>query len=330
MLKKIFVLLLLPLTSFAKADDNIRVAIAHSVTLAEVKKRPAIITPDNYVSFRDHNYLGRLEFYEDGKGTMTVVNVLPLEDYLVGLVASEISREWPIEAIKAQAVAARAYALYQKNARSKEWSQAYYDLESTVLDQVYEGEGGANSRVKQAVQETRGEIITSHGKLVKTFFHSSCGSQTEAASNVWGEEDKFHTVLDPYCVRSPYNSWTFKIAKAELAKKIRLAGFPAETIDDIQVETKRGNPRAATVIIDTGNQTVYLQGQDLRKIIGYENLKSTWFDVKTGRGEIVFTGRGYGHGVGMCQWGSKGMADSGKTYREILKFYYPGTKIETF
>lgn len=314
---------------FKKSEtDTIRIAIAKDVTMSELQKSPASVNRDGTVAFRKKTFHGRMEFYENGDGTLTAVNVLPLEEYLVGLIAAEMSVDWPIEALKAQAVASRTYAVYQREARSSKWSDSIYDLESSVLDQVYDGSVKEDARVRAAVEATKGELIKKRGRIVKAFFHSACGGQTETALNVWGEEKMFNTVRDPYCKRSPNSSWSYKISKPELASRLAKGGYPAETIESVNVERRRNDPRAATVAVDTGNQTIFLQGSDLRRIIGYENVKSTWFDVKLDGDRVSFTGHGFGHGVGLCQWGAKGMSEAGKNYREILKFYYPGTRVE--
>ncbi len=336
MLRKIAVIIIAAIFFCAPASarfkqhetDTIRIAIAKDVTMAEIQKSPARVNDDGTVAFRNKTFHGRLEFYENGDGTFTAVNVLPLEEYLVGLIAAEMSVDWPIEALKAQAVASRTYAVYQREARSSKWSDSIYDLESSVLDQVYDGSVKNDSKVREAVEGTKGEMLKKHGQVVKAFFHSACGGQTETAQNVWGEEKMFDIVRDPYCKRSPNSSWSYKISKPELASRLAKGGYPAETIESVSIERRRGDPRAATVTIDTGNQTIFLQGSDLRRIIGYENVKSTWFDVVIEGDSIVFTGHGFGHGVGLCQWGARGMAEAGKNYRDILRFYYPGTRIE--
>lgn len=308
--------------------DTIRIAIAKDVTMAELQKSPAKVNRDGTVAFRKKTFHGRLEFYDNGDGTLTAVNVLPLEEYLVGLIAAEMSVDWPVEALKAQAVASRTYAVYQRDVRSSKWSNSIYDLESSVLDQVYDGSVKEDARVRGAVEATKGELIKKRGRAVKAFFHSACGGQTETALNVWGEEKMFGTVRDPYCKRSPNSSWSYRIPKLELALRLAKGGYPAEKIESMNIERRRNDPRAATVSIDTGGQTIFLQGSDLRRIIGYENVKSTWFDVKIDGDRVSFAGHGFGHGVGLCQWGAKAQAEAGKSYREILKFYYPGTRLE--
>jgi len=231
-----------------------------------------------------------------------------------------------LEAVKAQAVSSRTYALYQLGVRQAGGSSAIYDVESTVMDQVYLGARGGD-RARRAVEETKGEVLKYHGELFKSFFSSSCGGMTESAINVWGEKGRFPLIKDRYCERSPNNTWTYSVPRQELSARLNSAGFAVGRIESVQVERRDKNPRAATLVIGTGGQTLFLQGSDFRKAMGFDKIKSTWFDARLEGERVTFSGHGYGHGVGMCQWGAKGMADEGKTYREILKFYYPGARI---
>lgn len=350
---------------FAAEDNNIRVLIAKQVGKASIAGQFTLDNPPNfnisgnlkafnvssavngfningqfvnipYVSVTSYgspiyynrkSYTGSLIFHNE-KGLMNVVNVLPLEEYLVGIVASEMPKDWPAESLKAQAVVARTYAMYQRRGRSSGWSGSIYDVESTVSDQVYRGNVINDRSVRSAVENTKGEFLTLDGKLLKTFFSSTCGGRTESAKNVWNEEYKLPTFEDPYCSRAPHMKWNYSISKAELIQKLKNAGFSAQSIDDIKIERRPGNPRAAIIQIDIGDETIVFQGSEFRKLIGYNLIKSTWFDAKISFGDVRFSGRGYGHGVGMCQWGAKGMAEAGKSYQQILSYYYPGVRIE--
>jgi stage II sporulation protein D len=279
------------------------------------------------IEFKGREYDGAFNIYKGDGGLITVVNVLPIEEYLLGLVASEMPTDWPIEAVKAQAVIARSYAMYQRNMKAQGVSSGRHDVEAGVQDQVYQGKRGVNKRVEDAVSSTKGEILKKNGRLVKAFFHSTCGGATEKASNVWGEKNDFLAVKDEFCSRSPYSSWTYRITKRELAEKLAANGFPGSFVGSISIENRKENPRAATVIVESGGQTFYIQANEFRRIVGYAKLKSAWFSVSSEGEDIIFSGKGFGHGVGLCQWGAKGMAEARKDYREILKYYYPGTEI---
>jgi stage II sporulation protein D len=326
----VFLALILPFVVSAKhlkpkEPGKIRVLVATSVSKPEALQLAA--DKNGTINFRDKKYTGELQFFDDGAGALSAVNVLSMEEYLIGLVASEMPKDWPIEALKAQAVIARTYALYQKKIRSSKQSSSFYDVESGVQDQVYLGIANHDNRVKGAVEATKGEILTYKGNAFKSFFSSTCGGMTESAVNVWGEKGLFALTKDPYCARSPHSSWKYSLSKRELAAKLTAGGFQASAIRGINVEHRKNNPRVATLEIDGGGRTIFIQGSDFRRIVSFKDIKSTWFDVKISGDRIEFNGKGYGHGAGLCQWGAYGMADAGKSYREILKFYYPGTKI---
>ncbi|MBI2342012.1 MAG: SpoIID/LytB domain-containing protein [Deltaproteobacteria bacterium] len=326
----VFLAVILPFAASAKhlkteEPEKIRVLVATSVSKPEALQLTA--DKNGTINFRGKKYTGELQFFDDGRKTLTAVNVLPLEEYLIGLVASEMPKDWPLEALKAQAVIARTYALYQKKIRSSKQSSSFYDVESGVQDQVYLGIANHDSRVKGAVESTKGEIVSYKGQVFKSFFSSTCGGMTESAVNVWGEKGLFALIKDPYCARSPYSAWKYSLSRRELAARLSTGGFQAETIKGMTVEHRKNNPRVATLEIDAGGKKFFIQGSDFRKIVGFKDIKSTWFDVKINGGQIEFEGRGYGHGVGLCQWGAYGMADAGKSYHEILKYYYPGVKI---
>ncbi len=282
---------------------------------------------EGHFKLNGRDYFGEARIYKDKAGNLSSVVELPLERYLVGLVATEMPPVWPLEALKAQTVAARTYALFQKKRVATVYANSIYDVEATVQDQVYSGTSRENKHVLRAVVETEGEVLQLNGNIFKTFFHSSCGGMTETAQNVWGEENFAPRVADKWCARSPHAAWRYSISKSDLAAKLRQAGYPAETVDSLTPERSPDNPRAVSVTIDTGAQTVYLHSNDFRRIVGYGNLKSTNFTAKVGVDRVNFEGHGFGHGVGLCQWGAKGMAEHGVFYRDILEFYYPGAAI---
>lgn len=288
---------------------------------------PTLIIKGGPFKMGGRTYIGELNIFHLTPSSSVVVNVLPIEDYLVGLVAKEMSTSWPREAIRAQAAAARTYALYMQQERQGDGVDYPYDLEGTVSDQVYEGSDSDVAHVREYIAATKGEVIKFNGKLIKAFYHSTCGGETETPLNVWGESSVLKRVVDPYCALSPYSNWELRLTREELAALFTKAGYPTKTITSIETEKGDNGTRVATVIVNNGSSTFFLNGETFRKIVGYQRLRSCWFDMRVEPNEIVFNGRGYGHGVGMCQWGAKGMAEAGKSYREILAFYYPGTRI---
>lgn len=276
---------------------------------------------DEKLSLNGKNFEGTLNIAKSEGNKLLVINKLPLEKYLVGLVHGEINASWPREAIKAQVVAGRTYALFRQ--KKKRGQGNLYDLEATTLDQVYAGsQGEADLPVQTAIAETRGEVLWFLG-YYPAYFHSACGGETETVNRVWGKNEMSTSVVDPFCEQSPYRSWEFSLSTRSFLNQLKSHGLEGTHLKSIATEKQDGSPRNVLVTIETNKMTLFLSATDLRRILGYDKLKSTRFEVTASPRWVTFEGTGYGHGVGLCQWGAKAMAESGKTYREILEFYYP-------
>jgi stage II sporulation protein D len=260
-----------------------------------------------------------------GENGLLVVNELPIEEYLVGLINSEISSAWPIEAVKAQAIIARTYAVNRKNARKG----AIYHLESTVLDQVYSGSIIEDSRSHRAVSETSGEVLVYNGAVIQAFYHSNCGGKTEASENVWGMSLPYMKGVDcQYCLASGSSTWEQKLTLKEIEEKLKNSGFRVSALSDIIGGSRNNRGRLKQIVAISSRGETVIPGDQFRKAIGYGIIKSTNFTVKVANGEASFSGIGNGHGVGLCQWGSKQRALDGFGYTEILSYYYPGTDLK--
>lgn len=283
-----------------------------------------------YFRANERQYRGLVSIYRDGD-RLLAVNSIELEDYLVGLINHEVSSAWAIEAVKAQAVVARTYALYQSsNSRDPR-----YDLESTVDDQVYSGSQAEDYRSSLAVRETSGEVLVDgNGNVVQAFYSSNCGGITELPQNVWGTSTPIAaSVKDPWCARAPNSSWSWAIDARELGARLKEAGYAGGAVRSVSVLKESPAKRALRLRIESAGGRIEIGGNELRRALGYSNLKSAQFDVQrvnAGNADLgwstqfLFTGRGAGHGVGLCQWGAKGMADGGYDYRQVLGHYYPG------
>lgn len=266
-------------------------------------------------------YEGTLVF-ENDKGSVVAVEWIGLDDYIAGIINLEISSKWPREAIRAQAVAARTYALYQK----KQNAGRAFDVESTVTHQVYGGAGSADDVAREAVDSTAGEVLTFAGEPILALFHSCCGGVTEQAGEVFSEDLPFLVrKMDPNCTDSPNFFWQVELSAVKLGQAL---GLPA--VRELEVESRSPSTRVTLIAVETSAGRRVFKGGDFRKMVGYGVLKSTLFKVKKSGGNFIFLGSGSGHGVGLCQWGAKGMAAGGKTYREILDFYYPGTVLTDY
>ena len=276
-----------------------------------------------FIIVNGKSYRGIVEITPYDKGLL-VVNELPLEEYLVGLINCEISSQWPMEAIKAQAVIARSYAVYQKESRKN----APYHLESTVIDQVYEGCDIEDSRAARGVKETAGEVLTYNGAVIQAFYHSNCGGHTEASENVWGYSLPYlQGVNDKYCQTTNPYYWDQRISLRKIESQLKVAGYGVSGLRDIRPGVRDESGRLKDVQLTTLRGRVTVPGAAFRKALGYSVIKSTNFEVRVVGDDAVFKGTGYGHGVGLCQWGAKQRAADGFNYREILAYYYPGTKL---
>lgn len=294
------------------------------VVVNGINYRGLLFSAPSVVYVNSKPYRGVAEISLVDKGLL-VVNELPLEDYLVGLINCEISSAWPIEAIKAQAVIARTYALNRKESRKN----ALYHLESSVIDQVYDGCLIEDSRARRGVMETAGEVLIYNGAIIQAFYHSSCGGKTESSENVWGASLPYLKGVDcQYCLTAKNSAWEQKLALKDIEDKLKNAGFSVSGVKNVRAGIRNNRGRLKSILIDSARGETEVAGDQFRKAIGYGVIKSTNFTVKVSNGEASFSGLGNGHGVGLCQWGSKQRALDGFNYAEILSYYYPGTELK--
>jgi stage II sporulation protein D len=275
---------------------------------------------------------GRVEVVARG-GALLVVNEIPMERYLAGVVPLEMdAKTWPMEALKAQAVASRTYALFRRDARRRGGGvAALYDLETSVVDQVYGGAGAEDPRAAAAVAATAGQWLTAgDGAPILAAFHSTAGGHTEASENVWGAPRPYLVAMRcPYDRESPVYEWRAAVPIAEAERRLVAAGYPAAGLERLDVRDRTGSGRARTVVATARAGSVAVPATEVRRLLGFSRVKSTAFEVVRDGDEFRFEGRGSGHGVGMCQWGARGMALAGHDYERILDYYYPGTELVT-
>ncbi|HET6362550.1 MAG TPA: SpoIID/LytB domain-containing protein, partial [Gemmatimonadota bacterium] len=295
-------------------------------------------------------YPGAIEVSLRPDGTLTGVNVVPLETYLEGVVPKELGRPgadaW--QAQLAQAVAARTYALKRLGSRS----DLGFDLYGSVLDQAYQGlPEPADSMAVRAVRSTRGEVLLYNGYLVDAFYHSTCGGHTARV------EETFDFAPAPYliavsdarpdggywCQESRYFRWTASWTAEELDATVRrnlpsLVPLPPEgagSLVDIDEEASTPEGRALTMRVTTTTGRYVVGEDDIRRLFADSTgriLYSTQFLFRADRvgtrlNELTLVGGGWGHGVGMCQVGAMARARAGWDYRRILAAYYPGTEV---
>jgi stage II sporulation protein D len=247
---------------------------------------------------------------------------MPLDEYVVGVLASEMPLSWPLETLKAQAVAARSYALSVMNEKK---NQAYH-LESSILDQVFrhvvaeDAEDPLIKKAVQAVKETSGvKLYSQKGGILKAYFHSDCGGQTTAAQNVWGSTTNSGVTTDSSCPTNPKAHWKLSLSKDELSRRLKVADISG--LDLIKVPSEKRIKAVRLAFNDSGSKTI--SANDFRQMLGFQDLRSSLFELKRIGESFMFEGSGFGHGVGLCQWGSRALGKSGKNYNQILKHYYP-------
>ncbi len=267
---------------------------------------------------------GVVNLVRKGKGFL-VLNRVDLEEYVKGVVPAEISSTWHPEMLKAQAVAARTYALYQQMLSATR----EYDVAATVQDQVYRGKQGIDAGILRAVEETRGLVITYQDAPIYAAFSSTAAGLTEDAMNVWSKDYPYLKGVEcPFDLMSPYYQWKSSFRVDTLEQNLRQQGFSVGTIEMMTpLSFSRGGRVAKLRILHSGGELV-LRGEELRKAVGYTIIPSTQFAIESIGRDVVLSGFGAGHAVGMCQWGAKELAELGYPFSTILQYYYPGTELQ--
>ncbi len=306
--------------NLSHVDIDYRDALTFNKKKSDLRR---VLVESETLQFQKHSYRKALLVVLTKKSNRTrlfVLHPLDIETYVIGTISSEIPPSWPLETYKAQAIATRTYAIKRKYARMND----LYHLDSTVLDQVYRGMKNENKTAREATLATSGLILSYDNLPIEAFFHSTCGGNT--ARN----QDVFRTAAEPYlqgascadCKHSTAYAWRISLTKTELARKLFEGRRPG--LKKVEINKTDPSGRVTQFAITTYNGVRFLSGEEMRKRIGYMRLKSTKIHtVKNLDNSIVFEGNGFGHGVGLCQWGAHGMAIKGATYEEILARYYP-------
>lgn len=288
------------------------------------------ILPDmgTFIELQGTFYRGALTLSLLGGKIQSVLEI-PLETYLLGVIGCEMSNSWPIACLEAQAVIARTYALYQYQRSNKSRN---YHMEDGVASQVFEGLKTENEQVSAAVRNTHGQILSYAGKIFSSYFHSTCGGHTASATGVLETKDllPLSGVSCSFCTASKYYTWTTSFVQDELILALESLGpVPTNSVASIAGLNKDASGRCQqiNVLFDNGVSKTY-KSNDFRRVLGYSKLRSVKFEVQVQDRHILFQGGGFGHGVGLCQMGAKGMADQGLNYQDIVHFYYPGATLE--
>lgn len=329
---------------------------------------------DGTLSLDAREYQGKMLLLPAANGAISVVNRLDVESYLCGVLPYEMSTGWPMEALKAQAVAARNYVM---NNNEKHKSDGF-DLCNTTHCQVYRGISGQATDCTQAVMETAGVYLVYEGKPAQTFYFSSSGGRTENVKDVWGSSFPYLvSVDDPYEKTEEISSanWNYTINRTALTECFK--SYNLGTVTDVSILSTTDGGRAKVIEVTGSLKSAEIKATELRSLLGVSRIKGTNFVIsktsddtysvlsangKTKGGvqayvlssddvalrnvfafvgsagiatfspsytQFEFVGKGYGHGVGMSQWGARGMAEAGFTYDQILTHYFTGTELKT-
>lgn len=306
-------------------------------------------------SVNGKKYRGSIELLNQG-GKLTVVNSLPVDQYLYGVLPKEMSPSWPLEALKAQAVAARSYALHTTGKHKNEG----FDVCTTTDCQVYTGYDGEHAKTNEAVNQTRGEVLVHNGEVILAVFHAAGGGYTEHSENVWSSPIPYLRGVEDFDEGTPNYQWTIEMKVSEFSKKLQAKGYLIGDIKRIDLSPLQKRPlksqdrgisgRVLQMKVEGTKGTVTISGTEIRSTLG---LKSSLFDVfvkenakdkkvqiekaKSDWGKnkdtiLVIDGFGWGHGLGMSQWGAKSYAEKHEkdkdVYLQILTHYYSGAKVE--
>jgi stage II sporulation protein D len=281
------------------------------------------LTPVNGGSLRlnGREYPGTIELATSGDG-LVAVNELPLEEYLVGAVKAEAGDRMPLEMLKAQAIVARTYAAYQRQLNAAK----LYHLTASTAHQQYLGRVPPDSPAWTAVKQTEGQVVLWNGRLFPAFYHTDSGGYTEDPRSVFAASNMpaLRPVRVEFPSASPYRRWRLDVPLNELSVQLLKAGISVGGIIAVDVVDRSASLRVSQIAVRGRTGRVVLRGNDLRRLLGYDTLKSTLFAVAVVGRVAHFVGRGYGHGVGLDQWAAKAMAERGFSAERIVEYYYPG------
>ena len=272
------------------------------------------------------DYIGALEIWRQGDGLL-LVDELPMEEYIAGTVRGEASERWPIEALRALAVVARTYAVFQQGRAAGK----PFHVVASSQDQNFTGWVSEGSPARDAAFGTAGQVLTWQGRVFPAFQHSDSGGFTEPAQNVFSGDavPPLEGVRDEFSLESPNYTWTVTLPLAVIGERLRKGGVDVGQVTGLIVLERSPSFRVSRLAVESSRGTATLRGADFRRLIGYDALKSTLFVPVAQDSVVRFEGRGWGHGVGLSQYGAKGMADRGYAYPQILEHYFPGTALAT-
>ncbi|OGR83658.1 MAG: hypothetical protein A3J74_02095 [Elusimicrobia bacterium RIFCSPHIGHO2_02_FULL_57_9] len=304
------------------ADDGLKLGDVRLAYEARFKSKRA----QDAIRIGSKSYRGDVIVRLNAEGSLTVIEELNIETYLLGVLPYEMEPNWPIEALKSQAVVARTFAYTQMG----KYKKMGFDLTSDTRSQVYGGAKEVHPSIRRAVQETRGEVLGYKNQILSAYYHSCCGGHTTDPRSVWGSDSKslppLRGVKDRYCRASPLARWTAYFSNSDIAAALQKNYDEAGPLKGLAIGSRDSAGRVKTFAVKLGPKTLEVPAIALRRWLGNTELKSSRvYGLRRRSKGIEFLGSGSGHGVGLCQWGARLQARKGRGYEQILKFYFPGS-----
>lgn len=299
---------------------------------------------DEIIKINGKSYRGKIQV-SFSNNSVDLINIVDIEDYIKGVLAKEMpvgKNDENYEALKALAVCIRTYAI-----KKMQDGKIYFDLYSDTRDQVYGGVDGEHPLSNKAVDETRNIILKFEGQPALLYYHSTCGGFTESSQNVFTKDAVPYLISvkdgnEPYCKISPRFQWEEVYSRDDLINRLKSASILdnlSYQLEDISIINKFESGRVSELeikVVDVNGEekSVLLKGNEIRSIIRTADNKnilwSTLFDLSINSNSVVLAGKGFGHGVGLCQWGAIALSRNGWNYKNILEHYYPGTNAGNF
>lgn len=280
-------------------------------------------TADGLVGVNGKLYRGQLLLAPNRNSSdkLNVINLVELEDYLLSVLPSEMPSLWHPEALKAQAIAARSYAMANLGKHAADG----YDVKANTEDQVYAGVGQESDSCNLAVAQTQGIVLKQLGKVITAYFHSGGGGHTEAPEAVWGGSRSYLKSVPDFDDASPMFSWSQSAQIGALEETLRKSNVDVGEVLNIQILSRSDAMRVQKMLISGSKAARVVSGEQFRRFF---SLPSTKFNVGVDGDKYVFAGRGYGHGLGLSQWGAKTLAENGYNAPQILKYYYKDVMLD--
>jgi stage II sporulation protein D len=297
-------------------EPAVRILLASGANIPPPKQLDAW-----YFAWNGRTYRGGFTFVPLPSGRQGLIDVVPLDSYLYGVVSTEVSPAWPSEALKAQAILARTYVTTKLHADKP------YDVVATDSDQHYGGIEGESVQGRAAVDATAGTVVTYAKAPAHVFFSACCGGRTADSADVWGSSIPYlRSFADPHCAGTPEFRWEARVAYGDVQRRFDLAR--AGAIRSVQLRDLGSSGRPKELAFAGSAATIGVSTDAFRSAAGHAVIRSTFLRGVTPAGDdLVVTGNGFGHGVGMCQWGAREMAAAGASAADIIAFYFPKTAL---